>query len=90
MTKNSSKNVEIYTLDYCPYCQKAKIFFSEHNVPYNEIQCEDDEDNKRVELKEKFNLKDLATFPQIVIDGVHIGGYSDLIEKYTNNEIAFD
>ncbi len=87
MTEKSSKNVEIYTLDYCPYCQKAKIFFNEHNVHYNEIPCEDDEDNKRVELKEKFNLNELATFPQIVIDGVHIGGYSDLIAKYSNKEI---
>ena len=90
MTQKTSKNVEIYTLDYYPFCQKAKIFFSEHNVPYNEIPCEDDEDNKRIELKEKFNLKELATFPQIVIDGVHIGGYSDLVAKYTSKEIIFD
>ncbi len=90
MKKNSSKNVEIYTLDYCPYCQKAKIFFNEHGILYNEIACEDDEDNKRVELKEKFGLKELATFPQIVIDNVHIGGYSDLIAKYENKEITFD
>ena len=90
MIQKDSKNVEIYTLDYCPYCQKAKIFFSEHNIDFNEIPCEDDEDNKRIELKEKFNLKELATFPQIVINGIHIGGYSDLIAKYENNEIAFD
>ncbi len=90
MTETKSKKAEIYTLDYCPYCQKAKIFLNEHHVPYDEIQCEDDEENKRVELKEKFNLKELATFPQIVIDGVHIGGYSDLIAKYENKEITFD
>ena len=89
MTENSSKKVEIYTLDYCPYCQKAKIFFQEHNIPYNEIRCEDDEDNKRIELKEKFNLKELATFPQIVVNGVHVGGYSDLIAKYSSKEIVF-
>lgn len=85
-----TKKVEIYTLDYCPYCQKAKIFFDEHNISFNEIPCEDDEDNKRVELKEKFKLNELATFPQIVIDGVHIGGYSDLIAKYSSGEITLD
>lgn len=85
----NEKNVEIYTLDYCPFCQKAKIFLNEHKVNFKEIQCEDNEDEMRIELKEKFNLHSPATFPQIVINGVHIGGYSDLIEKYKNNEITF-
>lgn len=85
----SEKNVEIYTLDYCPFCQKAKLFLNEHKVNFNEIRCEDNEDEMRKELKEKFSLPSLATFPQIVIDGVHIGGYSDLIEKYKKNEIVF-
>ena len=40
------KNVEIYTLAYCPYCQKAKYLLKEHNVEYKEIQCDDD-DNKQ-------------------------------------------
>ena len=84
------KNVEIYTLAYCPYCQKAKFFLKDHNVEYKEIPCDDDEDEKRRELQEKFNLKDLATFPQIVIDGVNIGGYSDLIQKHNSGELVFD
>ena len=85
----NEKNVEIYTLDYCPFCQKAKIFFDEHNIEFKEIPCEDDEENMRLKLTEKFKLSSLATFPQIVINGKHIGGYSDLIEKYNNKEISF-
>ncbi len=82
-------DVEIYTLDYCPYCTKAKMFFDEHNIKYKEISCENDEDNYRKKLTEKFNLKELATFPQITINGTHIGGYSDLIDKYERKEISF-
>ncbi len=81
------KQIEIYTLDYCPFCQKAKMFFNQHNVDFIEIPCDDDEEEKRKELTEKFNLPSLATFPQIVIDGVNIGGYSDLIEKYQTGEL---
>ena len=84
------KKIEIYTLDYCPYCQKAKFFLDKNNVSYLEINCDDDEDEKRKELTKKFNLKELATFPQIVIDGKNIGGYTDLIEKYENKEICFE
>ncbi len=84
------KKVEIYTLDYCPYCQKAKIFLDEHKVQYTQIPCDDTEEQKRKELTEKYNLPCLATFPQIIIDGVNIGGYSDLMEKYQNKQISFE
>lgn len=83
------KKVEIYTLDYCPFCAKAKMFLDEHNVSYVEIPCEDTEEEKRKELTEKYNLKSLATFPQIIIDSVNIGGYSDMVDKYNNNQISF-
>ena len=84
------KSVEIYTLDYCPYCQKAKIFLDGKNVKYKEYSCDDNEEKMRLDLKEKYNLSGLATFPQIIIDGKNIGGYSDLIEKYNSKEISFD
>lgn len=85
-----TKKVEIYTLDYCPFCQKAKIFLNEHGIKFEEIPCEDNEEEMRKELTEKFNLKSLATFPQIVLDGKNIGGYTDLIDKFENKEISFE
>ena len=84
------KNIEIYTLDYCPYCQKAKFFLDELNIKYKEYSCEENEEKMRTKLKEKYNLPNLATFPQIIIDGVNIGGYSDLIEKYNSTEISLN
>jgi len=85
-----TKEIEIYTLDYCPFCQKAKLFFEEHNVQFKEIRCEDNEDEMRKKLTEQYNLPSLATFPQIIINGENIGGYSDLIDKFENKEISFD
>ena len=83
------KQIEIYTLDYCPFCQKAKFFLNEHKANFKEIPCEDNEEEMREFLTKKYNLKSLATFPQIIIDGKNIGGYSDMIEKYNNKEIVF-
>ena len=85
-----TKDIEIYTLDYCPYCQKAKFFFKEHDVNFKEIPCDDNEDEMRIELTKKYNLSSLATFPQIIIDGKNIGGFSDLIEIYTSGQVSFD
>ncbi len=84
------KNIEIYTLDYCPFCMKAKLFLENHKVDFKEIPCDDNEDEMREKLTKEYNLKSLATFPQIIIDGEDIGGYSDLIDKYNNNLISFD
>ena len=84
------KTIEIYTLDYCPYCQKAKFFFDEHHINFKEISCDDNEEQMRKTLSEKYNLKSLATFPQIIVNGVNIGGYSDLISKYESGEIDFE
>ena len=83
------KQIEIYTLEYCPYCQKAKYFLKDHGVKYIEIPCDDNEETMREELTKKYNLKELATFPQIIIDGINIGGYSDMIEKYQSKELIF-
>ncbi len=85
-----TREVKIYTLDYCPFCQKAKMFFDEHNIKYEEISCEENEDEMREKLTKEYHLSYLATFPQIIIDGKNIGGYTDLIEKFQNNEISFD
>ena len=83
------KKVEIYTLAYCPYCQKAKYLLKDHGVDFSEIQCDDDEEKMREELTKKYELKTLATFPQIIIDGINIGGYSDLKQKVESGEIVF-
>ncbi len=32
-----AKNVKIYSTPACPYCQKAKLFLSELNVPYEDV-----------------------------------------------------
>ena len=85
-----TKEVKIYTLDYCPFCQKAKMFLDNHKVKFEEISCEENEDEMRQKLTEEYNLSYLATFPQIIIDGKNIGGYIDLVEKFQNNEISFN
>lgn len=80
-------NVEIYTLSYCPYCAAAKNFFDERNIKYEEYKLDGDEEVEFRKLAQKFNIKGEVTAPQIIIDGVRIGGYSDLKEKIASKEI---
>lgn len=65
--------VEIYTKTTCMFCQKAKAWFAEHNIPYEEIDVSAPGDFSA--MKEKFSV---TTVPQILIDGHLIGGYDNL------------
>ncbi len=82
-------NVEIYTVDYCPFCKKAIAFLDEHKVNYKRTRIDDNEDTWRKKLGEMYNIKGDVTVPQIIIDGKRIGGYTDLMEAYNNGEIKF-
>lgn len=82
-------NVEIYIVDYCPYCKKALAFFDEHNIQYTRHRIDDNEAQMRKKLGEMYDIKGDVTVPQIIIDGKRIGGYTDLIAAYDNGDIKF-
>lgn len=70
--------VQIYTRETCMFCKKAKAWFAEHHVPYEEIDVTASADFAA--MKEKLNA---TTVPQILIDGHLIGGYDTLKEYET-------
>ena len=82
-------NIEIYTLDYCPFCKKAKAFFDERNIPYIEYELDGDEEEEFRKLQKKFDIKGEVTVPQIIINGKRIGGYSDLMALYEGGKLNF-
>ena len=68
-------DVIIYSRNNCGYCDRAKIKLQKYNPKIQML----DQDYTHKEFFTKFpNAK---TFPQIVINNVHIGGYYDL-EKW--------
>jgi glutaredoxin 3 len=64
----------MYTTRWCGYCVRAKTLLDARELPYEEILLDDDPDFRRT-------LQHLTggwTFPQILIDGRPIGGYTEL------------
>ena len=74
-----SKKVEIYSKSNCSYCVMAMNFFESKNVDY-EVYSTDDPNIFDEMIKRNPYAR---TLPQIFIDDELIGGYTDLIEKYT-------
>ncbi len=67
--------VTIFTAPWCRYCKGAKILLNQENIPFKEVDVEDYKVS-RAKLK-KIGFDDFYV-PQIFVDGVAIGGFSDL------------
>jgi len=67
-----------YTVDYCPYCKKAKALLREKGVDFQDVDITANEEAMRKKIAEIAGGR--TTVPQIFINGVHIGGYTDLKE----------
>ena len=66
--------VQMYTTRWCGYCVRAKALLDGRGIPYEEISLDDDPAFRR----NLFELTGGWTVPQILIDGVPIGGYTEL------------
>lgn len=74
-------NAIIFSKDYCPYCDYAKALLKEKGISYEEINISHS-DNPALVLEKIRSYTDMRTFPQIILDGKHIGGYTDLVAYY--------
>lgn len=68
------KPVKVYTTSWCPYCVQAKKLLKDRQIPFEEIDCEGDDD-LRSWLVEATGRR---TVPQIFIGEEAIGGFTDL------------
>jgi len=68
-------DVVLYTKPGCPYCYSAMALLKKKGVDYTEIVASNDPE-KKAEMVERSGGK--ATFPQIFIDGKHVGGSDDI------------
>ena len=77
-------HVLIYSKANCPYCEWAKNFFKNKNIPFEEIRIDLNEE-KRQEMEQ---LTKRRTVPQIFINQEPIGGYDDLIKLDQTGKLA--
>lgn len=68
--------VVVYTTDFCGHCERAKALLRARGIDFREERVERTSEG-RERLEEA--VPGARTFPQIVIDGRPIGGYTDLV-----------
>jgi len=67
--------IEMYTKFMCPFCVRAKSLLKSKGMDIIDIPAANDR-AKRSEMNERSGGRN--TFPQIFIDGKHVGGCDDL------------
>ena len=71
-----SAKVEMYTKMMCPYCIRAKSLLKGKGVKIIDIPAAGNQ-KMRAEMVQRSGGRN--TFPQIFIDGAHVGGCDDLM-----------
>lgn len=59
--------IKIYTLSTCPYCKKAKEFLKKHNIKFEEIRV----DNNEEAVKEMYKKSKQYGVPVIEVKKSH-------------------
>lgn len=72
-----NSGVVIYSTRSCAYCVRAKAYFKHHDIPFEEVDLTE-KPHEIDALKKKTGH---ATVPLIFVDGVFIGGYTDMVAQ---------
>jgi len=73
----------IYSAPLCPYCEMAKKLLTKKDTPYKELTIGKDLTKEKAFEEVGVPFK---TVPQIIIDGIHIGGYNALLNYFKRKE----
>jgi len=66
--------VQMYSMEWCPYCAKAKALLGAKGIEYDVIDVTDDEE-AAMEMVERTGQRGV---PQFFLDGQWVGGYDSL------------
>jgi glutaredoxin 3 len=76
--------ITVYSTEPCSFCLRAKELLTLRKLPFEEINLAKDPAG-RLELVEKTGM---LSFPQIVIGGVVIGGFQELVQADLSGRLA--
>jgi|TARA_B110000438_G_scaffold26282_1_gene24971 glutaredoxin 3 len=74
-------NIEIYTKDFCIWCDRAKALLESKDLKFTEIDISNDV--ARSEFYSNVG-EGVKTVPQVFIEGKRIGGYQELVTWFSN------
>lgn len=77
--------VKLYTMDFCPFCERAKALLKQRGVDFEEIRVAYEDDAMWDDLERRSGMK---TMPQIFDGEKVIGGYNELASLDGTDRLA--
>ena len=74
------KQVTLYTLSTCPWCRKAKKFFTDNNIPFTDIDYDLADEATQGKILKELDANGATGFPYVKIGNQVIVGYQP--ERY--------
>lgn len=71
-------NIEIYGIEGCGYCEKAKNLFERKGFPFTYTDFNTLSDDEKYVIKHTKAKSIATTYPIIFINDVYVGGFSDV------------
>lgn len=78
------KKIDIYTKDYCPFCQRALALLTSKNVEFTQIKIDQNPELRNPMIK---RTKGPSTVPQIFIGDHYVGGCDELMALERANKL---
>ena len=76
-------DLQIYSLEWCPYCIKAKALLKAKEIPYREIDVTFDREQALAMIERSGR----NSVPQIFLDDELVGGYAELAHLTSTGEL---
>jgi glutaredoxin len=76
------KKVSMYTLSTCPWCRKAKKFFTERDIPFDYIDYDLADEATQGKILGELDAAGVTGFPYVKIGDEVISGYQP--ERYSS------
>lgn len=76
--------ITVYTKPFCPFCTRALALFQIKGVTVEQIEAESSQELRAMMVERSGGRN---TFPQIFIDGRHIGGSDDLLALESDGQL---
>jgi glutaredoxin 3 len=80
-----SAKVTVYTMEYCPFCVRAKDLLKRRGIDFKEVMVPMEDEAQWDELEKKSGMK---TMPQIFHGDRLIGGFQDLSSLDQKDQLA--
>lgn len=79
--------IVVYSTQTCPYCDLAVKLLLDEGIPDGLIQKYYVDESSEVRQQMLDLSSGARTVPQIFIDGIHVGGYSDLAASKASGKL---